>query len=91
MPVIRAVMPYLKDAAIEGADGFIKGVREGKSIREAGETQLRKSATDILTDMAKKVQKGSGIRKGRKRKQKPRKERKRTKTRPIKKVPPLFH
>lgn len=68
MPIIRAVMPYLKNIAVEGADGFVSSVREGKSLREAGEDQLRKSATKVLTDMTKQVQKGAGLRKTSKKK-----------------------
>ena len=70
MPVIKAVMPYLKDKAIEGVDGMITGLKEGKSFKEAGKQQLSQAASQVLTDMSRRVQRGSGVvkRRGRKRK-----------------------
>lgn len=97
LPLIQRVLPYLTTKTIEGVEGIAKDVKEGKSIKAAAKSQLRKSASSVLQDMASKVakQSGSGIRRRHKRKTKSHikrkvKRRKTRRTRRSKKTCKLF-
>jgi hypothetical protein len=67
LPIIRSVLPYFKDKAIEGVEGILSDVKEGVSLKEAGKRQLKRSAAKVLDDVLTK-QKGSGVRKHKRRK-----------------------
>lgn len=69
-PIIRSVLPYLKDIALEGVGGLVNDLKNGISVREASKTQIRKTAANLMDDVAKRmrpVQEGSGFRRKRKR------------------------
>lgn len=68
LPLIQAVLPYFKDKAIEGVEGIISDVKEGVPLKEAGKRQLKRTASTVLQDVLKKKQKGSGVRKHKRRK-----------------------
>lgn len=65
-PIIRSVLPYLKNMALEGVGGLVSELKEGKSVKEAATTQLKRSASTLAEDMAGKIkrrmtQAGAGI------------------------------
>lgn len=66
LPIIRSVLPYLKDKALDGVGKLVSDMKEGMSIKEAGKRQLKRTASQVFDDVVEKVQKsqkGSGVRK----------------------------
>lgn len=70
LPLIKSVLPYIKDVALDGVGGLINDLKEGKTVKEASKNQLKRTSSAVLGDMVKRLrlQTGSGVR--RKRKQK---------------------
>lgn len=69
-PIIKSVLPYLKDVALEGVGGFVSDLKDGKGMKDASKNQIRKTAATLMSDIAKRitprpVQDGSGFRKKR--------------------------
>ena len=64
MPLIRQVLPYLTSRSVEGVEGIVNDMKEGRSIKESAKRQLKRSASTVLQDMATKISKqaGSGLR-----------------------------
>lgn len=69
IPVIKSVLPYLKNVALDGVLGLVDELKSGKSFKEATSDQLKRSSETVLNDMAKRIKKpqqaGSGVRKRR--------------------------
>lgn len=67
IPVIKSVLPYLKDIALDGVGGLVDDIKNGKSFKEATSGQLKRTSETVLNDMAKRVkqQSGTGIRRRR--------------------------
>lgn len=64
LPIIRSVMPYLKDKALGGVEGLVTDMKSGMSIKEAGSRQLKRTASQVMDDVVTKIkQRGSGVRK----------------------------
>lgn len=70
IPVIKSVLPYLKNVALEGVGGLVDDLKSGKSFRDATTDQFKRSSETVLNDMAKRVKKqtGSGLRRRRRQK-----------------------
>lgn len=67
-PIIRSVLPYLKDLALDGVGGLVSDLKEGMNMKDAAKSQLKRSASTVAEDMASTIkrkfaQTGSGIRK----------------------------
>lgn len=74
-PIIRSVLPYLKDLALDGVGGIVNELKEGKGVKEAATNQFKRTAGNLAEDMARRVrnrvsQVGSGVRRKRRRTQK---------------------
>lgn len=63
IPVIKSVLPYLKNIALDGVGGLVDDIKNGKSLQEATTGQLKRSSETVFNDMAKRVkrQSGSGV------------------------------
>lgn len=69
LPIIRSIMPYIKDKAIDGVEGLVSDMKSGLSIKEAGTRQLKRTASQVMDDVVTRVkQRGSGVRRRRRRK-----------------------
>ena len=62
MPLLKSVLPYLKDRALEGMEGVVDGIKSGETIKQAGTNQLKKTTARLATDVATRM-KGSGVKK----------------------------
>lgn len=60
MPLLKSVLPYLKETALDGLGGILGDLKNGESIKEAGKNQFRKTASKVATDVANNM-KGSGL------------------------------
>lgn len=71
LPLLKSIMPYIKDTAVEGVGNLIENVKSGENIKQAAKNALKNTASNVLTDMAAKVkkQKGSGLRKSKRKRQ----------------------
>lgn len=65
IPIVKSVLPYLKNVALDGVGGLVDDLKEGKSFKDATTGQLKRASDTVLTDMVKRVktQSGSGIKK----------------------------
>ena len=72
LPLLKQVLPYAKNTALTGVEDLVSGLREGKSFKESGSSALKKAAGTMFSDATRELgfQKGSGIKKGRKRRRK---------------------
>ena len=72
LPIIKSVLPYLKDVALDGVGGLVNELKEGKSVKEASSNQLKRTTSNLMSDMARRIknrQSGTGLRKRKRRKQ----------------------
>ena len=72
MPILRSLLPYLGNTALDAAGGLVSEMTSGKSFKEAAKKTMKKTAKGIALDVANKLdQEGTGTRKkGRKRRRK---------------------
>ena len=65
-PMIKSILPYLKDVALDGVGGIVNNLKEGMTVKEASKSQLKRTASTLMNDVAKKLSKkeqsGSGFR-----------------------------
>lgn len=69
-PIIRSVLPYLKDMALEGVGGLVEDLKQGRSMKDAASNQFKRSASNLAEDVATRVkrtlaQSGSGLKRRR--------------------------
>ena len=66
LPLIRSILPWVKNTALEGVGGLVSDLKEGVSLKEAGKRQLSKAANSAMDEIVAKIrQRGSGVRKTR--------------------------
>lgn len=69
MPIIKSVLPYLKDVALEGVGSLVTDLQQGKTLKDAASSSLKKTSSTVLNDVAKRVAKaqtGSGVKRKKK-------------------------
>lgn len=66
-PIIRTILPYLKDLALDGVGGFVSDLKSGTNIKDAAKKVASSTAGNVLEEIAKRARRqpqlGSGLRK----------------------------
>ena len=87
-PFIKQILPYAKNKALSGVGDLVSGLQEGKSLKEAGKSALKRTAGDMFSDATREIssqfQKGSGIRRRKRKSNKTANTRRKTKRRVVK-------
>lgn len=67
-PLIQSLLPYARKKTLEGVGDFVTHAQSGDSLKDASKKALKKVGGEMFSDatrtMINKLQKGSGVRKG---------------------------
>lgn len=68
LPLVKKILPFVKNAALDGVGGLVEDMKDGMSIKEAGVKNIKKTGLNLASNVMSSIrQKGSGIRRRRRR------------------------